>query len=94
LAVRRSEIREEMEFCMLLKRLQVFVACLVLALGAVPLQAAPPSGAGAGGGAASGTVIGAWIVVGTILTYVAWDALDDDDKARALAGDLDTDSGT
>ena len=95
--VRRSEIREEMEFCMLLKRLQVFVACLVLTVGAMPLQANTNTNTSAGvgsGAAAGGTILGAWIVVGAILTYVAWDALDDDDKAAALAGDLDTDPKT
>jgi len=89
LGVRRSEIREEMEFCMLLKRLQVFVACLVLALGAMPLQA------NTGNGAKDGLSTTEKLALGGVVVAVIAVVADKDKSSGQLAvgdGDQDTDT--
>jgi hypothetical protein len=78
-----------MEFCMLLKRLQVFVACLVLALSAMPLQA------NTGNVAKDGLSKTQYVMLGGALVAVVAVVADKDKSSGQLAageGDQDTDT--
>jgi hypothetical protein len=78
-----------MEFCMLLKRLQVFVACLVLALSAMPLQA------NTGNVAKDGLSKTQYVMLGGALVAIVAVVADKDKSSGQLAageGDQDTDT--